>query len=248
MTRHTSPGAAESYIELHVSKGINRRMALSPRYIILLGPPASGKGTQAAILRDALHLPHVASGDLFRENLKNETELGREAKAYMDRGELVPDDVTIAMVMERLGQPDCVAGALLDGFPRTLAQAEALDSALAVRGHSVGMVLYIAVPDEVLVERVSGRRICRVCGESYHIKFNPPPEEGVCSEDGGELYQREDDRPETVRQRLRVYWEQTSPLIETYRDQGILVAIDGDQSIDAVTVDLHAAVSSNGYS
>jgi adenylate kinase len=163
----------------------------------------------------------------------------------MDRGELVPDDVTIAMVMERLGQTDCAAGALLDGFPRTLAQAEALDRALAAQGHSVGLVLYIAVPDEVLVERVSGRRICRVCGESYHIKFNPPSEKGVCSKDSGELYQREDDRPETVRQRLKVYLEQTSPLIETYRSQGVLVEIDGDQPIDAVTADLRAAVPSD---
>jgi adenylate kinase len=218
-------------------------MAMEPRFIVLLGPPASGKGTQAARLREALGLPHVASGDLFRENLKHETELGLKAKVYMDRGELVPDDVTIAMVMERLGRRDCAGGALLDGFPRTIAQAEALDRALAERGHSIGVVPYIAVPDEVLVERVSGRRLCRVCGEAYHVKFNPPERPGVCDNDGGELYQRDDDRPETVRKRLQVYWEQTSPLIDYYRDRGVLVEVDGDQSIEAVQEELRAAVA-----
>jgi adenylate kinase len=218
---------------------------MEPRFIVLLGPPASGKGTQAARLREALGLPHVASGDLFRENLKNETELGLKAKVYMDRGELVPDDVTIAMVMERLNRPDCAGGALFDGFPRTIAQAEALDQALAERGHRISVVPYIAVPDEVLVERVSGRRLCRVCGEAYHVKFNPPKRSGVCDNDGGELYQRGDDKPETVRKRLQVYWEQTSPLIEYYRDRGMLVEVDGDQPIDAVAADLRAAVAGN---
>ncbi len=217
-------------------------MTQEPRYIVLLGPPASGKGTQAAQLREALKLPHVASGNLFRENLKNETELGLKAKGYIARGELVPDDVTIAMVMERLSWPDCVNGALLDGFPRTIAQAEALDQALAERGHKIGVVPYISVPDEVLIERVSGRWLCRICGESYHVRFNPPQQPGVCDKDGGELYQRDDDKPETVRQRLKVYWEQTSPLIDYYRSQGVLVEINGDQPIDAVAADLHAAV------
>ena len=217
-------------------------MAAEPRFIVLLGPPASGKGTQAARLREALNLPHVASGDLFRENLKNETELGLKAKVYMDRGELVPDDVTIAMVMERLSRPDCARGALLDGFPRTIAQAEALDQALAERGLKISLVPYIAVPDEVLIERVSGRRLCRVCGEAYHVKFNPPRQPGVCDDDGGELYQRDDDRPETVRKRLQVYWEQTSPLVDYYRDQGVLVEVNGDQPIHAVAADLRAAV------
>ncbi len=217
-------------------------MTQEPRYIVLLGPPASGKGTQAAQLREALELPHVASGDLFRENLKHETELGRKAKSFMDRGELVPDDVTIAMVTERLSRPDCAGGALLDGFPRTIAQAEALDQALAAQGHEISLVPNIAVPDEVLVERVGGRRICRTCGESYHVQFNLPKQPGVCDKDGGELYQRDDDRPETVRKRLEVYWEQTSPLIDYYRDQGVLVEINGDQSIQAVQADLRAAV------
>ena len=217
-------------------------MTQEPRYIVLLGPPASGKGTQAAQLREALELPHVASGDLFRENLKHETELGQKAKAYMDRGELVPDDVTIAMVMERLSRPDCAGGALLDGFPRTIAQAEALDEALVAQGRKISVVPNIAVPDEVLVERVGGRRICRTCGEAYHVRFNPPKQPGVCDKDGGELYQRDDDKPETVRKRLKVYWKQTSPLIDYYRDQGVLVEINGDQSIQAVQADLRAAV------
>ena len=217
-------------------------MPTQPRFIILLGPPASGKGTQAAQLREAIGLPHVASGDLFRENLKNETELGARAKSYIDRGELVPDDLTIAMVMDRLSRPDCAAGALLDGFPRTIAQAEALDRALAAQGQQVSIVPYIAVPDEVLIERVSGRRICRTCEKVYHVRFNPPQQPGVCDEDGGELYQRDDDKPETVRKRLQVYWEQTSPLIDYFRGQGVLVEIDGDQPIEAVQVNLRAAV------
>ena len=217
-------------------------MTSQPKYIVLLGPPASGKGTQAATLRQVLNLPHVASGDLFRENLKNETELGQKARVYMDRGDLVPDDITIAMVMERLSRPDCAGGALLDGFPRTIAQAEALDRALAGRGHEIGAVLYITAPDEVLVERVSGRRLCRTCGESYHVRFNPPKQPGVCDRDGGELYQREDDKPETVRKRLQVYWEQTSPLIDYYRRRSVLVEINGDQPIGDVTADLHAAI------
>ena len=217
-------------------------MAAEPKYIVLLGPPASGKGTQATRLRETLDLPHVASGDLFRENLKNETELGLKAKVYMDRGELVPDDVTIAMVMDRLSRSDCTSGALLDGFPRTIAQAEALDEALAAHGHKISLVPSIVVPDAVLVERVSGRRLCRVCGEAYHVRFNPPKQPGVCDKDGGELYQRDDDNPETVRQRLQVYWQQTSPLIDYYRNQGVLVEVNGDQSIDAVAADLRAAI------
>jgi len=217
-------------------------MSAEPRFIVLLGPPASGKGTQAARLREALSLPHIASGDLFRENLKNETELGKQAKVYMDRGDLVPDDITIGMVMDRLSRPDCAGGALFDGFPRTIAQAEALGQALADRGHKISLVPNIVVPDDVLVERVSGRRLCRTCGEAYHIKFNPPQQPGVCDTDGGELYQRDDDNAETVRQRLKVYWDQTSPLIDFYRRQGVLVEVNGDQSIDTVTADLRTVV------
>jgi adenylate kinase len=225
-----------------VGRTRSKGMASEPAYIVLLGPPASGKGTQAARLREMLNLPHVASGDLFRENLKNETGLGLQARAYMDRGELVPDDITIAMVMDRLSRPDCANGALLDGFPRTIAQAEALDRALAARGHAIHVVLSVVVPDKVLVERVSGRRLCRVCGEAYHVRFSPPRQPEVCDKDGGELYQRDDDQPETVRKRLKVYWEQTSPLVDYYCQRGLLVEVNGDQLIDAVTADLRAAI------
>ncbi|MBN1179394.1 MAG: adenylate kinase [Anaerolineae bacterium] len=216
----------------------------SPRYVVLVGPPASGKGTQAVRLHEALGLTHVASGDLFRENIRNETALGMQAKSYMDRGDLVPDDVTIAMVLDRLSHPDCAAGALLDGFPRTLAQAQALDAALGAQGHAIGAVPYVAVPDEVLIERVSGRRLCRTCGASYHVTFNPPHTPGVCDVDGGELYQRDDDRPETVRTRLKVYHDLTSPLIDYYHEKGVLIQIDGDQPIDRVTEDLLEALRS----
>ena len=210
-------------------------MKAAPKYIILLGPPASGKGTQATRLRDIVNLPHVASGDLFRYNLKNETELGLKAKTYMDQGALVPDDITIAMVLDRLSRDDCQSGALLDGFPRTIAQAEALDTALAESNQKINLVLNISVPDEILIKRVTGRRLCRTCGEPYHILFKLPKKEGICDLDGGELYQRDDDSEETARTRLSVYWNQTSPLIDYYRGHGVLKDIDGDQSIDAVT-------------
>ena len=218
-------------------------MSTQAKTIILLGPPASGKGTQAAIVRDALALPHVASGDLFRYNLRHQTELGLKAKTYMDQGALVPDDVTIAMVRDRLAQPDCAPGALLDGFPRTIAQAEALDAALAEQGRGINRVLNIIVPDEALIARITGRRLCRTCGEPYHLLFKQPKVEGVCDLDGGELYQRDDDNEATARRRLEVYWEQTSPLVNYYRERGLLVDIDGDQPIDAVTQALIAAVS-----
>lgn len=218
-------------------------MTTQPKYIILLGPPASGKGTQAAIVRDTLALPHVASGDLFRYNLRNQTELGLKAKAYMDQGALVPDDITIAMVLDRLAQPDCAQGALLDGFPRTIVQAEALEAALAAQGHSISRVLNIIVPDEVLIARITGRRLCRTCGEPYHLLFKQPKVAGICDLDGGELYQRDDDNEATARRRLQVYWEQTSPLIAYYRERGLLVDIDGDQPIEAVTQALIAAIS-----
>lgn len=223
----------------------------NPTYIILLGPPASGKGTQAARLKENLGLPHVASGDLFRYNLKQQTQLGLQAKSYMERGALVPDDITIAMVLDRLARPDCAQGALLDGFPRTLAQAEALDQALAESealpedAEGINLVLNIRVPDEVLVERVSGRRLCKTCGEPYHILYKKPEQEGVCDLDGGALYQREDDKPGTVRKRLKVYWDQTSPLIDYYDQQGVLAHIDGDQPIDAVTQALVAAIEAH---
>jgi adenylate kinase len=219
-------------------------MAKEPKYIILLGPPGSGKGTQAARVGESLNLPHVASGDLFRHNLSNKTELGLKAQAYMDRGDLVPDDITIAMVMDRLRQPDCANGALLDGFPRTLPQAKALDQALAAQGHKVSIVPLIAVPDEVVVERLSGRLICRECQTPFHKIYNPFQTCPVNKCQGEHLYQRDDDKPETVRSRLQVYWKQTSPLIDYYRDQGVLVEINGDQPMEKVETDLRRAIKS----
>ena len=218
-------------------------MPAESRFLILLGPPMSGKGTQATRLTQLLGIPQVSSGDLFRDNIKNQTNLGLEAKKYMDRGDLVPDEVTIGMVKERLHREDCLGGALLDGFPRTIPQAETLDEILAGLGGLVTAVLSVAVPEDVLVERASGRRICRGCGQTYHLKFDPPKEPGICDEDGGELYQREDDKPETVRQRLAVYQEQTSPLIEFYRSRGILQEINGDQPIKKVTDDIRQVVN-----
>jgi len=211
-------------------------------YLVLLGPPGSGKGTQAELLHEKLKLPHVASGDLFRENLKNETELGLLAKKYMDKGQLVPDDVTIAMVRERLQQPDCAQGVILDGFPRTLAQAESLDEMLAGMGRRLNGVLYLAVPDEELVRRLSGRWICSQCQTPYHTLFNPPAEEGICDLCGGELYQRDDDKPETVRARLKVYHRQTAPLIDYYRRAGLLVEVDGAKDIESVNAALLEAI------
>jgi len=207
-------------------------------YLVLLGPPGAGKGTQAERLEEELELPHVASGDLFRENLKNETELGLLAKKYMDKGNLVPDDVTIAMVRDRLQRPDCDQGAILDGFPRTQAQAQGLDRMLTDVGRRLDGVLYIAVPDEELVRRLSGRWICRQCQTPYHTVFSPAAEEGVCDACDGELYQRDDDKPETVRARLKVYHQQTSPLIDYYRQAGLLVEVDGVGDIETVSAAL----------
>jgi adenylate kinase len=202
----------------------------------------SGKGTQAVRLTQLLGIPQVASGDLFRYNIKNQTDLGMEAKKFIDRGDLVPDEITIGMVEERLNREDCLNGALLDGFPRTIPQAQALDGILEDLGASLERVFSIAVPEDALVERASGRRLCRTCGESYHLKFNPPQQPGICDKDSGELYQREDDISETVRQRLEVYHRQTSPLIAFYQERDILREIDGDQSIDAVAEDIKAVV------
>ncbi|HDD55793.1 MAG TPA: adenylate kinase [Chloroflexi bacterium] len=212
-------------------------------YLILLGPPMSGKGTQAARLSRLLGVPQVSSGDLFRDNIKNQTELGRKAKAYIDRGDLVPDEITIGMVAQRLSQPDCAGGALLDGFPRTIPQAEELDQILSDLGASLTGVLSVGVPENVLVDRASGRRICRSCGKSYHLTFNPPEREGLCDVDEGELYQRKDDLPETVRQRLAVYQQQTSPLSKYYLDRGLLREVNGDQPIEDVAADIARVVN-----
>lgn len=213
-----------------------------PTYIVLLGPPGAGKGTQAEIVSEKLGLVHISSGDIFRENLKKETELGKMAQGFMNRGELVPDDVTIAMIRERLSRPDCARGALLDGFPRTPAQADALTKMLATLDSQVISVPYISVPADVLIARLSGRWTCRAEGHVYHEKYNPPKNDGKCDVDGSELYQRDDDKPATVENRIRVYMNQTSPLIEYYRQKSLLAEIDGMQPIENVTADLMAAI------
>ena len=213
-----------------------------PTYIVLLGPPGAGKGTQAQIISEKLGLPHISSGDIFRENLKKQTELGKQADGYMKRGELVPDDLTIAMIRDRLSRPDCKPGALLDGFPRTPAQAEALSQMLAGFGGRVDAVPYISVPEQVLVERLTGRWTCREQGHVFHQTYNPPKEPGRCDYDGSELYQRDDDKAETVAHRIRVYLDQTMPLIEYYRQRGVLLEVDGTQSIEQVSEDLLAAL------
>lgn len=215
-------------------------------YIVLVGPPGAGKGTQAQAISTKLGLPHISSGDIFRENLKLKTELGQQAAAYMNRGELVPDDLTIAMIKERLSRPDCIPGALLDGFPRTPAQAKALSEMSANFEGSVNAVPYIKVAEDVLVERLTGRWTCRAAGHVYHEKFNPPQVPGVCDLDGSELYQREDDKAETVTNRIRVYLEQTAPLIAYYAEAGVLMEVDGTQPIGKVTADLLAAIEQAG--
>jgi adenylate kinase len=214
-----------------------------PVYIVLLGPPGAGKGTQAQVISKSLGLPHISSGDIFRNNIKNQTELGKLAKGYMDRGELVPDDVTIAMIRERLSGPDCATGALLDGFPRTPAQAAALDKMLSEFDGAVQKVPLISVVEDVLVERLTGRWTCRAQGHVYHEKYNPPRSAGMCDVDGSELYQRDDDKAETVKRRIRVYLEQTQPLIDYYQLQGKLVEVDGTQAIERVSADILAALS-----
>jgi adenylate kinase len=212
-------------------------------FIVLLGPPGVGKGTQAKILSEQTGLAHISSGDLFRENLKNQTELGKLAQTYMTKGELVPDDVTIAMVRDRLSRPDCKVGAILDGFPRTPAQAEALESMLKEFDGSVNVVPFVTAHEDVLIERLTGRWTCRANGHIFNEKTNPPKNDQICDFDGSELYQRDDDKAETVKHRIEVYFDQTSPLISYYRDHGKLVEIDGTRSIDQVTQDLLTAVN-----
>ena len=210
--------------------------------LILLGPPGSGKGTQAERLCKEMNLPHVASGDLFRDHLQQNTDLGKLARSYMDKGQLVPDDITISMVKERLTKADCGTGAILDGFPRTLAQAEALGPILQELEQQLTGVLFIAVPDAVLIKRLSGRRICRECQAPYHIDLSPPREMQTCDLCGGELYQREDDQPETIKARLEVYHKQTAPLIQFYKAADLLHEVDGNANIDEVTSALTAVV------
>ena len=206
-------------------------------FIVPLGVPGAGKGTQARRLEEELGLPQISTGDIFRYNLKYETPLGLLAKGYMDAGDLVPDDVTIRMVADRLEQDDCVSGALMDGFPRNLVQAAAFDAMTAPYGGVTAAPL-IHIEDEEAIQRITGRRVCRVCGAVYHIQFNPPQVSGVCDVDGGELYQRDDDKPETVRNRLYVYYKQTSPLVGYYFAKDLLREVDGAQSIEQVQATL----------
>lgn len=200
--------------------------------LIFLGPSGAGKGTQARLLEEREGIPQISTGDMLRAAIAAETPLGRLARVYVDRGELVPDDVMITLVEERLTQPDAQRGFVLDGFPRTLVQAEALERALQRRGREIDAVIYFIVPDEVVVRRLAGRRVCRKAGHIYHVENHPPKVPGRCDIDGSEVYQREDDTPETVRRRLEVYRRQTEPLVEFYRRQGVLETIQQDEIED----------------
>lgn len=211
-------------------------------HILLMGPPGAGKGTQAANLVKEFGIPHISTGDMFRAAVKEGTELGLQAKACMDAGKLVPDEVTIGIVKERLAKPDCKKGFILDGFPRTVEQADALTGILKELGLSLTAALNITVPAADLIERAVGRRICKSCGHSYHVKFNPTKVEGVCDDCGGETYQRADDSEETMKSRLSVYESSTRPLIDYYKKAGVYKEIDGRQDIAKVEADLAAVL------
>ncbi len=202
--------------------------------IIMLGAPGAGKGTQAVRIAKEYNIPHVSTGDIFRANIKNGTELGLKAKSYMDKGQLVPDEVTIGMLLSRIAEEDCREGYVLDGFPRTIAQAESLKASLEEKGQKIDYAINIDVPDSAIVERMSGRRSCPKCGASFHVKFNPPQAEGKCDLCGEALIQRDDDRPETVAKRLEVYHEQTKPLVDYYDRERILKTVDGTKTTDEV--------------
>lgn len=206
--------------------------------LILMGLPGAGKGTQAERIVETYKIPHISTGDMFRAAMKNGTELGKKAKQYMDAGELVPDEVTIGIVQERLSEADCEKGFLLDGFPRTVAQAEALDSMLASMDRKVDYVINVDVPEEILMDRLTGRRVSPTSGRTYHVIFNPPKVEGVCDVDGSQLIQRDDDKPETVKKRLEVNVAQAQPLIDFYSEKGVLRNINGQQEIDRVFAEI----------
>ena len=206
--------------------------------IILLGIPGAGKGTQASEIVKKFPIPHISTGDMFRKAIKDETNLGKEAKSYMDRGELVPDEVTVGIVKERISEDDAKKGFLLDGFPRTIEQAEALNSIMSELDREIDAVINIEVPEEELMNRLTGRRICEKCGTTYHLVFNPPKVDGICDIDGGKLYQREDDNPETVSNRLSVNVKQSKPILEYYNEKGVLKNIDGSKDIEEVTNDV----------
>ena len=200
----------------------------------MLGAPGAGKGTQAKKIAEKYHIPHISTGDIFRANIKNGTELGKKAKTYMDQGLLVPDELTVDLVIDRVGQDDCKDGYILDGFPRTIPQAECLDAALEKRGEKVDFAINVEVPDENIVNRMSGRRACVGCGATYHIKYNPTKVDGVCDACGEKLVLRDDDKPETVQKRLGVYHDQTQPLIDYYTKSGVLKEVDGTVDMEDV--------------
>lgn len=202
--------------------------------IIMLGAPGAGKGTQAKKIADKYQIPHISTGDIFRANIKNGTELGKKAKTYMDQGLLVPDELVVDLVVDRVQQSDCANGYVLDGFPRTIPQAEALDAALSKLGDKVDYAINVEVPDENIINRMGGRRACVGCGATYHVAYNPPKEEGFCDIDGEKLILREDDKPETVKKRLDVYHDQTQPLIEYYSSKQILKEVDGTVDMEDV--------------
>lgn len=206
--------------------------------IIMLGAPGAGKGTQAKKIADVCKIPHISTGDIFRANIKNGTELGKKAKEYMDKGLLVPDELVCNLVVDRIQQDDCKNGFILDGFPRTIPQAEALTNALDAIGQNMDFAIDVNVPDENIINRMSGRRACVGCGATYHLVFNPTKVEGICDVCGEKLILREDDKPETVKNRLSVYHEQTQPLIDYYKEKGILVTVDGTKAMDEVFADI----------
>jgi adenylate kinase len=211
-------------------------------YIIMLGGPGAGKGTQAGILSEEMNLAHIASGDLFRQALEKRTRVGLLAKKYMDKGELVPDEITIKMILERIDQPDCVSGCIFDGFPRTLQQAKALDKALKEQGKSIDRTIYIEVPNEELVKRLSGRWLCRRCQTPYHMTSSQPKARGKCDKCGGELYQRSDDMEETIKDRLDVFFAHTVPILDYYEKHGKLIRVNGNQGIQEVAREIISAL------
>lgn len=206
--------------------------------IIMLGAPGAGKGTQADLIAEKYQIPHISTGDIFRANIKNGTELGKKAKTYMDQGMLVPDELTVDLLMDRIAQPDCAGGYILDGFPRTIPQAECLDAALEAKGDRIDFAVNVEVPDENIIRRMSGRRACLTCGATYHVEYKAPKQEGICDKCGSALVLRDDDKQETVKKRLSVYHSQTQPLIDYYEKKGVLKEVDGTQPMEAVFEDI----------